>query len=252
MKLIELVPKELQDKYGKVFFGEYTYYHDLQDSGYEVNSIDEEYLVFALRDWIEGASDESSNNLYKFKDDLQKIASENDWLKVPVSESIYRLVTVPESKSQKIYEFIEKLIQDNLQFIEDSVKDIRGKLRLFSFCKSNQSSLQIPDDSFRNYTYSANRKIQSWSTSYNATVVFPSERDPESVADFFCVLQKTVSKSDNIFFPNPLLYQIDAEDYSDEEECIRFGNDSIKCYIEEVLIRKDQLEELIDIAKSRK
>lgn len=110
IKLLELVPKELQNKYGKIFMGEYPDFASKQDSEFENNTDPENDILDLFNAWVHAHTreelDSVQDKLEPFIPDLIQIANENKWLKCKPGTVIYRGTVIRGENGKAIWEKI--------------------------------------------------------------------------------------------------------------------------------------------------
>jgi hypothetical protein len=213
MKLQELVPANLQDKYGKIFMGGKTkkvhsragFNNNLskwQGNKAESNTPAEENLAYRLSLYINGVVDD--DELMQYLPDLQILAKEMPWLQPDPSQMVYRGTEIRDKKC--LAEIIKK-------YQESGIENSQSK-----------KLLTIP------VNYVARDQIHSWSVDEMSAETFVRDDINDEYTGISVLLEVKADKQLNFFFPNEVLYSA-AANYmlSHEKEVLRFGNESLRC-----------------------
>jgi hypothetical protein len=218
MKLQELVPNSLQNKYGKVFMGQSSLFQKMQKAEYERNTDAEKELIMALNKWVNMTSKISSEYLQEFEDDLMKIVKVNPWLCPPAGSDVCRftLISLINKNGAK-----SKYNEDFLNSIIDEFASNSENRKLQNF----KSSIK--------YTYSPRRPLQSWSLGVAGAALYKSKWESHSSLNgVHAILQSKVTDNSFIFTPKTLYDLLGDEatlSIKAENETIRFSNDPIQC-----------------------
>jgi hypothetical protein len=200
IKLQELVPVSLQNKYGNVFMGEIPYMLQKQQvSDIELDTKQEKRIRFLLRKWTRDFPDSTRKSLYALLPDLRLLSTEMPWIKP--EGKVYRITQIQDKKlAHKINEDFRKL-----ESLEDLTFDVE---------------------------YNASGVIQSWATDLDSTFIINTRKN--NVSKLLGTLEADSSAGEFFFTPEVLykltdIYKTKTGLHSQEKETIRFGNEPLKC-----------------------
>jgi hypothetical protein len=190
MKLQELVPASLRNKYGNVFLGEYPLFAAKQNASRETNTEAEIKFIKLVNIWIASSKHQYGDSIYyQYKEDLQALSKEMPWLRPKPGTIVYRQVLVKDQK----------------------IKD-----RLMKQDPSKPATIQVD--------YNAHNLLQSWSIDENSS--FFSKNAILSVMTGIL----SVKADDSFFLPPDILYTINPDSsFIQEQEVFRLGNEELKC-----------------------
>jgi hypothetical protein len=210
MKLNELVPISLQKKYGRVFLGgtpemEYSpgnYSNNLsawQGDAMEDNTEEENILATRLHLHLNGYMNDPK--LMAFLSDLQVLAKSMPWLKPKTGATLYRGTEIHDEKCVK---------------------------RILDIYKSRENS-KLDTPIIVKVNYKAYAQINSWSIEAQVSRNFIKKPQHEW-SGLGGMLQTTVTRNSNFFFPDKVLYAAAANNsFELEHEVLRFGNEILTC-----------------------
>jgi hypothetical protein len=224
MKLQELVPTSLQNKYGKIFMGGKPEYDSSRGKDYDLskwqgneteeNTPIENRISYILQSHLSG--NQEADFLMKLLPDLQELAKSMPWLKPKINSKVYRGTTL---KDKDLLDAIVKLYQEK--------KDVPDAFPLNIHVK-----------------YTGKKIMQSWSVDLQSGLYYRKRNEMNNDLGIPCMLQYSIQSDSEFYFPDEVLYSAAAIwSYYTEHEVIRFGNEPLIC---EALIEKFHIEKYLE------